>query len=512
MSLQIVITDAGKAEIINAENTGTAPVTISEIGFGSGQYTASTSQTALVSEIKRLNTISGVVVGDDTIHVTGRDESADSYDVFEIGLFLESGTLFAVYSQNTPILNKSAQSIALIAIDIAIQSLNPASVTFGDANFTNPPATTENEGVVKLATNAEVQAGTDTQKAVTPGSISSRTATTTRTGLVELATNAEAADGTDSIRAVTPAGVKAAIDNSAPPDATTTQKGIIELATNAETQSGNDSSRAVTPAGLASLTATESRRGIVELANESETQAGNDSSRAVTPAGLASLTATESRRGIVELANESETQAGNDSSKAVTPAGLNSRLATRTTAGLVELATNPETQSGIDAARAVTPAGLKSWSDDRGVYGEDNNEMIGSVAYFITTVAPDGWIKANGAAVSRTTYAKLFAKVGTFWGNGNGSTTFNVPDLRGEFIRCWDDGRGVDSGRSFGTFQADEFKEHRHSLPSRDNAGNGNSYIEDADPGGIVRSAYTGLEGGSETRPRNVALVAYIKY
>jgi len=476
MSLQIVITDAGKAEIINAENTGTAPVTISEIGFGSGQYTASTSQTALVSEIKRLNTISGVVVGDDTIHVTGRDESADSYDVFEIGLFLESGTLFAVYSQNTPILNKSAQSIALIAIDIAIQSLNPASVTFGDANFTNPPATTENEGVVKLATNAEVQAGTDTQKAVTPGSISSRTATTTRTGLVELATNAEAADGTDSIRAVTPAGVKAAIDNSAPPDATTTQKGIIELATNAETQSGNDSSRAVTPAGLASLTATESRRGIVELANESETQAGNDSS------------------------------------KAVTPAGLNSRLATRTTAGLVELATNPETQSGIDAARAVTPAGLKSWSDDRGVYGEDNNEMIGSVAYFITTVAPDGWIKANGAAVSRTTYAKLFAKVGTFWGNGNGSTTFNVPDLRGEFIRCWDDGRGVDSGRSFGTFQADEFKEHRHSLPSRDNAGNGNSYIEDADPGGIVRSAYTGLEGGSETRPRNVALVAYIKY
>lgn len=476
MSLQIVITDAGRAEIINAENTGTAPVTISEIGFGSGQYTASATQTALVSETKRLNTISGVAVGDDTIHITGRDESNDSYDVFEIGLFLESGTLFAVYSQNTPILNKSAQSIALIAIDILIQSLNPTSVTFGNANFTNPPATTEVEGVVELATNSEVEVGTDTKKAVTPAGLSSRTATTTRAGLVELATSAETVSGTDSIRATTPAGVKAAIDNSAPPSATTTQKGVVELATNTETQSGSDSSRAVTPSSLASLTANEGRRGIVELANESETQAGNDSSRAVTPASL------------------------------------NSRTATTTRTGLVELATNTEVQAGTDTTRAVTPAGVKSYADNRNLYGEDNNEMIGSVAYFITTVAPHGWIKANGAAVSRTTYAKLFAKVGTFWGNGNGSTTFNVPDLRGEFIRCWDDGRGVDSGRSFGTFQADELKSHRHTLPSDSNDNTGNGWIADSNGSGTARTAYTGYAGGSETRPRNVALVAYIKY
>ena len=223
--------------------------------------------------------------------------------------------------------------------------------------------------------------------------------------------------------------------------------------------------------------------------------------------------ASTSQKGLVELATNAETEAGTDATRAITPQSLLARTAWHDRIGLVRLANFIE---AIDAANnhsiALTPAGLNAYANDRNLYAEDNNEMVGSVAYFITTVAPDGWIKANGAAVSRTIYAKLFAKVGTFWGNGNGSTTFNLPDLRGEFIRCWDDGRGVDSGRSFGTFQTDEFKEHRHTLPSQDNAGNGNSYIEDADPGGITRTAYTGLEGGSETRPRNVALVAYIKY
>jgi len=145
-------------------------------------------------------------------------------------------------------------------------------------------------------------------------------------------------------------------------------------------------------------------------------------------------------------------------------------------------------------------------------YGEGDNIMVGAVVYFATTVTPSGYIKANGAAVSRTTYANLFARVGEFWGAGNGSTTFNVPDLRGEFIRTYDDGRGIDSGRAFGSFQADEFKSHSHTLPVRDNNNTGNNYIEDADSTQLVRTANTGLTGGDETRPRNIALAAYIKY
>ena len=87
----------------------------------------------------------------------------------------------------------------------------------------------------------------------------------------------------------------------------------------------------------------------------------------------------------------------------------------------------------------------------------------GSVHMMATTTAPSGYLKCNGAAISRTTYAALFAIIGTAHGAGDGSSTFNVPDLRGEFVRGWDDSRGVDSGRNFGTSQGDNNKQHNHS-------------------------------------------------
>ena len=66
---------------------------------------------------------------------------------------------------------------------------------------------------------------------------------------------------------------------------------------------------------------------------------------------------------------------------------------------------------------------------------------------------PTGWLKCNGALLSRTTYAALFAVIGTTYGAGDGSTTFALPDLRGEFLRGLDDGRGVDGGRALGSAQ-----------------------------------------------------------
>jgi hypothetical protein len=64
----------------------------------------------------------------------------------------------------------------------------------------------------------------------------------------------------------------------------------------------------------------------------------------------------------------------------------------------------------------------------------------GSVIWYAANAAPTGYLEADGAAVSRTTYAALFTAIGTTFGAGDGSTTFNLPDLRGEFIRGWDDG------------------------------------------------------------------------
>lgn len=77
----------------------------------------------------------------------------------------------------------------------------------------------------------------------------------------------------------------------------------------------------------------------------------------------------------------------------------------------------------------------------------------GQVAFFARATPPTGWLKANGAAVSRTAYGDLYAAIGTTYGGGDGSSTFNVPDARGEFLRAWDDGRGVDASRAFGTVQ-----------------------------------------------------------
>ncbi|MGH8375255.1 MAG: phage tail protein, partial [Pseudomonas sp.] len=148
--------------------------------------------------------------------------------------------------------------------------------------------------------------------------------------------------------------------------------------------------------------------------------------------------------------------------------------------------------------------------------------QIAMTAYFARSTAPTGWLKANGAAVSRAAYADLFAAIGTVFGAGDGVNTFNLPDLRGEFLRGWDDARGLDSGRGFATVQAQQLVSHTHtSDPAQ------NNWWGDAPGLGIIniggstlqinRSTTTGgvqaaVATGAETRPRNYALPIYIKY
>lgn len=137
---------------------------------------------------------------------------------------------------------------------------------------------------------------------------------------------------------------------------------------------------------------------------------------------------------------------------------------------------------------------------------------IGSVIFVAAITAPYAYMKCNGAAVSRTTYAELFAKIGTTFGTGDGSTTFNVPDLRGEFLRGWDDSRGVDSGRSFGSAQADDFKSHTHTITSHVNPnGSSSAWTTTSTALGGSSPAMSSV-GGTETRPRNIALLACIRF
>ena len=106
----------------------------------------------------------------------------------------------------------------------------------------------------------------------------------------------------------------------------------------------------------------------------------------------------------------------------------------------LDIATLSEARLGISNTKIMTPYLVKSSFNMVGmiVYGAFPDQLSGE----------GGWLKANGAAVSRTAYGDLFAKIGTVFGSRDGSTTFNLPDLRGEFIRGWDNGRGVDSGLS----------------------------------------------------------------
>ncbi|MGH1373781.1 MAG: phage tail protein [Cellvibrionaceae bacterium] len=184
-------------------------------------------------------------------------------------------------------------------------------------------------------------------------------------GLAEVATQAEVNTGTDDARIVTPKKL-AAWFASVLSNASTTVKGIVELATTAETQAGTDSSRAVTPAGLKATTATESRRGVAEVATQAEVNTGTDDTRMVTPKKLAAWlaaalsNASTTVKGIVELATTAETQAGTDSGRAVTPAGLKGTTATESRRGVAEIATQAEVNTGTDDTRMVTPKKLRS--------------------------------------------------------------------------------------------------------------------------------------------------------
>jgi len=156
----------------------------------------------------------------------------------------------------------------------------------------------------------------------------------------------------------------------------------------------------------------------------------------------------------------------------------------------------------------------------------------GTVIYTARSTAPPGYLKANGAAIDRTTFDVLFAAIGTQFGVGNGSTTFNLPDLRGEFVRGWSDNKNVDAGRTLGSNQADATAKnglslvaapnHKHTMrnSATDNLAQGPvakniNYITNTGSG-----TETGLNGGhnhtvqstdTETRPRNVALLVCIK-
>lgn len=164
---------------------------------------------------------------------------------------------------------------------------------------------------------------------------------------------------------------------------------------------------------------------------------------------------------------------------------------------------------------------------------------ISTIIAYGATSAPSGWLLCDGSAVSRTTYADLFAVIAETAGQGDNVTTFNVPDLRGRFLRGRDAAAGVDpdaatrtamatgggTGDNLFSVQDDAFQGHFHTSATTTNsqAGNGEVPMKGDTDGGVAtidryaRAASTDSVNGSprtaaETRPKNANVTYIIKY
>lgn len=164
---------------------------------------------------------------------------------------------------------------------------------------------------------------------------------------------------------------------------------------------------------------------------------------------------------------------------------------------------------------------------------------ISSIVALASASIPTGYLACDGAAVSRATYADLFAEIGITHGEGDGSTTFNLPDYRGRFLRGLDGGAGNDpdagsrtasgtsgnTGDNVGSYQADVYASHFHNVMANA-SGNANSWSSRAPAayafanGSDVTATgspnanvgRSSLSGGNETRPKNINVNYAIKY
>ena len=164
---------------------------------------------------------------------------------------------------------------------------------------------------------------------------------------------------------------------------------------------------------------------------------------------------------------------------------------------------------------------FESSSSGTGSSGGGGDLPIGTIIPFAGSQIPSGWLLCDGSSVSRSTYSNLYTALGNTWGSSS-STTFNLPDLRGRFLRGVDSGSGNDpdassrtainsggnTGDNVGSYQNDEFKSHNHGISTSSGSGT-NSVMRG---GGINSGSSTSYRGGNETRPKNAYVNYIIKY
>lgn len=450
-TLQLVITDAGYAALVNAELLGTDAIQIAEVGLTPDSFLAAASLTALPGEARRLTTIAGEPTGEHTINLVIRDDDEDIYSVRGFGLFLADGILFATYSSDDLIVEKSGLASILITVDLAFGDIDTALIEFGDMSWTNPQATTTRKGVSELATSAEAITGTDEERTITPAALKAALLALVD-GTVQPGLDLKA----DKVRTITGAGLV-----SGGGDLTANRTLTVTECSAAEALAGVAADKVVTPRRLkAAIDALiGGAPGALDTLDELAAALADDASFAATMT----------------------TQLGLKASIAY----VDAQLALKSTIVYVD------TQLAAARTQILTErAGTFVW-----------------VGYDSAGLDPATMVLANGGLANRVTDARLFAKFGTTFGVGDGATTFGLPEVRGEFFRALDIGRGIDVDRVLGSAQADDFKSHTHSVAppaATDDTASGQT---STGTGGVetINPYNTGSAGGAETRPRNVA-------
>lgn len=452
-----IITTQGKAAVFNANATGTQLV-LTHMAYGTAAYDPKGDEVALKAEVKRIAISAGGRIAENQIRLaTIWPQSDEKAEVNEIG-FYAGNVLFALISRKDggPYLVKSAGANLIFSYDWVINAVPSTSITIkvdpdalallvhmADANA-HPQyltiaeyQTRDFKDSVRVATTANVVtlAGLlviDAVQLKAGDRVLVRAQNSAfLNGIYVVAAGAwyRAADANTSAK-VTPSLTVAVEEGAANADTqwTLTTNGPITLGTSnlAFDVVGGPSGAA---AGTYTVVSVDARGRVTSGSN---------------PSTLAEM-------GILDAFTKAQTTAGFVKQGGGTGMGTNS----------VMLGWNG--QQLLAQVDKTAMGNLWYSGNFQPTTKQDRLEMVAAIAGFPLASAPAGWLKANGAAVSRTAYADLFSRIGTTFGAGDGSTTFNLPDYRGEFLRGFDDGRGLDGGRTLNSVQAAMVLAHNHT-------------------------------------------------
>jgi len=177
--------------------------------------------------------------------------------------------------------------------------------------------------------------------------------------------------------------------------------------------------------------------------------------------------------------------------------------------GRVIAGTNPTTLAGHGITDTYTKDQITA------MIAQASALPVGAMIGFpVDKVAP-GFLELDGSVKSAAAYPDLATFLGGVFNKGDeGAGNFRLPESRGEFLRGWDHGRGIDAGRAIGSYQADELKSHDHTVTNTGTGGNDQTLWLYGDPGALPITnpgVKTNATGGTETRPRNLAVMWCIK-